>query len=88
MIAPRASLAEPMLEFVLFQRSGRLAVLRYLGALLLGTLPRRKDITFVRGRDAFVAAAAALPVQADGEIVARLPIWIGVAEQPLLLIQP
>ena len=35
-IAPRADLAEPMLDLVLFQRSGRLAVLRYLGALLLG----------------------------------------------------
>ena len=88
MIAPRANLAEPMLEFVLFQRSGRLAALRYLGALLLGRLPRRKDITFLRARDAFVVAAAPLPVQADGEIVARLPVWISVAEHPLLLIQP
>jgi len=87
-IAPRASLAEPMLEFVLFQRSGRLAVLRYLGALLLGRLPRRRDVTILRARNAFVAAAAPLPVQADGEIVARLPVWISVAEQPLLLIQP
>ncbi len=47
-IAPLANLAEPMLDLVLFQRSGRLAVLRYLGALLLGRLPRRRDITLPR----------------------------------------
>ena len=87
-IAPRANLAEPMLDLVLFQRSGRLAVLRYLGALLLGRLPRRRDITTLRAKEAFVSAAEAVPVQADGEIVARLPVEIAIAEQPLRLVQP
>ncbi len=87
-IAPRANLAEPMLDLVLLQRSGRLAVLRYLGALLLGTVTRRRDITFLRSRNALVSAADPVPVQADGEIVARLPVLIGIAEQPLQLVQP
>ena len=87
-IAPRANLAEPMLDFVLFQRSGRLAVLRYLGALLLGTIARRDDVTVLRSRSAFVSAAKLLPVQADGEIVARLPVLIRLAEQQLRLVRP
>ena len=87
-IAPRANLAEPMLDFVLFQRSGRLPVLRYLGALLLGRLPRRRDITVLRAREAFVSATEAVPVQADGEIVACLPVEIAIAGQPLRLVQP
>ena len=87
-IAPLADLAEPMLDLVLFERSGRLAVLRYLGALLLDRLPRRHDITFLRSREAFVSAAEALPVQADGEIVARLPVKIGIADRPLRLVRP
>jgi diacylglycerol kinase (ATP) len=87
-IAPQANLAEPMLDLVLLQRSGRLAVLRYLGALLLGRVPQRKDITVLRSREAFVSAAEAVPVQADGEIVAHLPILIAIAEQPLQLVQP
>jgi YegS/Rv2252/BmrU family lipid kinase len=87
-IAPRADLAEPMLDLVLLQRSGRLAVLRYLGALLLGRVSGRQDITVLRARGAFVSAAEAVPVQADGEIVARLPVLIGIAEQPLRLVQP
>jgi diacylglycerol kinase (ATP) len=87
-IAPRASLAEPMLDLVLLQRSGRLAVLRYLAALLLGLIPRRGDVLFLRSRNASVSGADWVPVQADGEIVARLPVLIGVAEQPLHLVQP
>ncbi len=87
-IAPRADLAEPMLDLVLFQRSGRVAVLRYLGALLLGRLPGRHDITIVRAREAFVSAAESVPVQADGEIVAHLPVRIAIADQPLRLVQP
>jgi YegS/Rv2252/BmrU family lipid kinase len=87
-IAPRADLAEPMLDFVLFQRSGRLAVLRYLCALLLGRLPRRRDITVLRAREALVSSTEGVPVQADGEIVARLPVRIAIAEQPLRLVQP
>jgi diacylglycerol kinase (ATP) len=87
-IAPRANLAEPMLDLVLFQRAGRLAALRYLGALLRGSLPRRRDITILRARAAFVSAAEAVPVQADGEIVAHLPVRIAIADQPLQLVQP
>jgi diacylglycerol kinase (ATP) len=87
-IAPQAALAESTLDLVLFQRSGRLAVLRYLGALLLDRLPQRSDIAILRCREAFVSAAEAVPVQADGEIVAHLPILIGIAEQPLQFVQP
>jgi diacylglycerol kinase (ATP) len=87
-IAPRASIAEPMLDLVLLQRSGRLAVVRYLAALLLGGVPRRRDIAFLRCRSAFLSAAEPLPVQADGEIVARLPVSLGIAEQQLRLVQP
>jgi len=87
-VAPRARFAEPMLDLVLFQRTGRLAVLRYLAALLLNRLPRRKDITFLRSREAFVTATEAVPVQADGEIIAQLPALITLAEQPVQLVQP
>ena len=87
-VAPRANLAEPMLELVLFRRSGRLMVLRYLAALLLGRVARRTDVTFLRSREALVSGAESLPVQADGEIVARLPVLIGIAEQPLRLVRP
>jgi YegS/Rv2252/BmrU family lipid kinase len=87
-IAPRANLAEPMLDLVLFQRPGRRMVLCCLAALLLGRVHRRSDVTILRSRSALVSGAASLPVQADGEIVAHLPILIAIAEQALRLVRP
>jgi YegS/Rv2252/BmrU family lipid kinase len=87
-IAPRANLAEPMLDLVLFQRPGRRMVLCCLAALLLGRVHRRSDVTILRSRSALVSGADSFPVQADGEIVARLPVVIAIAEQPLRLVRP
>jgi diacylglycerol kinase (ATP) len=87
-IAPQADLAEPMLDLLLFRRSGRLAVLRYLLALPLGRLSRRDDVRLLRCRSASLSAAEPWPVQADGEIVGFLPVTIGVAERPLYLVRP
>ena len=87
-IAPQANLAEPLLDLVLFRRSGRLAVLRYLAALSLGRLSHRGDVTLLRCRSASLSAAQPLPVQADGEIVGFLPAALGIAERPLYLVQP
>jgi YegS/Rv2252/BmrU family lipid kinase len=87
-VAPHADLAEATLELVLFHRAGRFAVLRYAMALFLGLLPRLNDVTILRTRAATVTGDRALPVQADGEIVGRLPVTIEIADQPVLLIQP
>ncbi len=92
-IAPDARLDVPLLHIVLFRRAGRLAVLRYLGAMLLGRLHRLADVSILTVRRASVAAgqaAAAGPsvVETDGEIRGRLPLAIGIAASPLLLVQP
>jgi diacylglycerol kinase (ATP) len=87
-VATHAELAEPTLELVLLHRAGRLAILRYAMALFLHMLPRLNDITILRIRAATVTGDRALPVQADGEIVGRLPVTIEIADQPVLLIQP
>ena len=86
--APQANLAEPMLDLVLFRRSGRVAALRYLAALQRGRLAGRGDVTLLRCRSATLSAAQPLPVQADGEIVGFLPSTFGIAERPLYLVQP
>jgi diacylglycerol kinase family enzyme len=78
---------------VLFRRAGRLAVLRYLGAMLLGRLHRLADVSMLTVRRASVAAGKPAPagpsvVETDGEIRGRLPLAIEIAASPLLLIQP
>jgi len=87
-IAPHAELGMPSLEIVLFKRAGRVAALHYLLALVCGTLPQRHDVAISRARGLRIAAATALPLQADGEIVGRLPALIEVAEQPIWLLCP
>lgn len=87
-VAPDANLSEPTLAFVLFHRRGRCAVLRYAIALFLGLVPRLRDVAMLRASQVTIAADRALPVQADGEIVDHLPVTLGVANQPVFLIQP
>lgn len=85
-VAPQAGLTAPVLNFVLFRRSGRLAVLRYLTALLRGRLHGRRDVAVIAAREALVTATDRIPVQADGEIVGQLPVRISIADRPLFLI--
>ena len=87
-VAPGADPADPVLDLVLFHRGGRMAILGYAAALLLGRLSHSKHVTMLRARSVVVSGSRVLPVQADGEIVAHLPATIGIAEQPLLLIRP
>jgi YegS/Rv2252/BmrU family lipid kinase len=92
-IAPDARLDVPLLHIVLFRRAGRLAVLRYLGAMLLGRLHRLADVSILTARRASIAAGepgtpGPSVVETDGEIRGRLPLAIEIAASPLLLVQP
>lgn len=80
-LAPDARLDDGRLHVVLFQRTGRLAVLRYAAAMALGMIPRLDDVRIVPGRRVTIAAADgdAEPVQADGDIVAHLPVTVAAA---------
>jgi diacylglycerol kinase (ATP) len=87
-LAPAARLDAPSLELVLFLRDGRLAVLRYLVAMALGRVHRLKDVRILRAPAATIAGPAGAPVHADGDIVANLPVSVGIAARPLRLIRP
>ncbi|MBM3600953.1 MAG: diacylglycerol kinase family lipid kinase [Alphaproteobacteria bacterium] len=87
--APAARLDAPSLDVVLFERPGPRAALRYAVALACGQLNRLGDVRVVRGREISVTAAGSdEPVQADGDIVARLPVTIRVAEATQRVIAP
>ena len=92
-IAPKARVADPLFHILLFQRAGRLAVLRYLAAMTVGALHRLRDVSMVTARRVSVTAGEPAPagspvVEIDGEIGAQLPLVIEIAERPLLLVQP
>lgn len=76
--APEARLDEPRLHVCLFRRAGRLQVLRYGSALLMGRLNRLKDVAVVPATAVKVLDSEDEPVQGDGDIVARLPATVSI----------
>ena len=70
------------------QGRGWLSVLRYGVALVLGKLSTLRDVTLVVGREITVDGEAGQPVQADGDILARLPVHITIDPEPVRVVHP
>jgi diacylglycerol kinase (ATP) len=86
--APRAALAVPDLHVCLFEQPGRGAVLRYGAALLRNALPQVRGYRVVTGREVEIQGIERQVVQADGDIVATVPLRLDVAEQAIRLKLP
>ncbi len=86
--APAARLDADGFQVCLFERGGRRAVLRYGLALLTGRLPAAAGYRIVAGRRIIIDGPAGDPVQADGDIIARLPLAIDLAPGQLRLVIP
>ena len=87
-LAPDADLAEPSFQVSLFERGGRLAALRYVRALQLDRLAEEPDYRIVSGREIRIEGPEGDPVQADGDIVAALPVDIEIMPGALKLLIP
>jgi diacylglycerol kinase family enzyme len=85
-LAPRASLGIPTLEVCLFERGGRWPAVRYLAAMALGLLPRLWDYRIVTGTRIRIEGPADEPVQAEGDIIGRLPLEASMAPDALSII--
>ena len=86
--APDASLTDDQLHVLLMQGGGWLSVARYGAALMLGRIASLSDVSLVIGRDVAIEGVPGRPVQADGDIVARLPARITVDPEPVRLAFP
>jgi diacylglycerol kinase family enzyme len=87
-LAPDADLTEPSFQVCLFERGGRLAALRYVMALQLDRLVEEPDYRIVTGRKVRIEGPKGDPVQADGDIVAALPVDIEIMPGALRLMMP
>jgi diacylglycerol kinase family enzyme len=67
---------------------GPLAVAKYGLALVAGRLPGLRDVEVVAARAVTITGLAGQPVQADGDIVAELPVEIAVDSAPVRLVWP
>ena len=93
-VAPNATLGEPLLHVCLFERWGRSHTFRYGLALLLGRLPRMAGYRVVSGRAVRVSVLSDAgelreqPVQIDGDNALTLPVSIGLAAGAVRLLRP
>ena len=85
-LAPAARLDQPALHAVLFPGASRLASLRYMAAVVTGTLERQCDVEVRRVREIELAGPEGAPVQIDGDVRAHLPASIRLAAAPIALI--
>jgi YegS/Rv2252/BmrU family lipid kinase len=87
--APGADIAHAALHVCLFEKPGRLAVLRYGLALMTNRLPHAAGYSVIRAERVSILGPPGTPVQTDGDLAAAtLPVSIDVAEQPLALLGP
>jgi diacylglycerol kinase (ATP) len=87
-LAPDAHLADPRFHISVFPVVGRLAILARLVAIPLGLVHRLRLIRQVTGFQIEIAGPQGNPVQADGDVVARLPAVISLDSQVIQLCVP
>ena len=86
--APGADLEKPALAICRMTRSGRLAIPRYLVAMLLGRLAERGDYRIGEALDLEILGPAGAPLQADGDILCHLPASIRLLPAAVDLVFP
>ena len=86
--APGADLEKPDLQICIMPKKGMAGALRYGLALPLGKLSTLPEIQRVSTRSLTIIGPRGAPVQADGDIIARLPAEITVADETVNLMVP
>lgn len=86
--APGARLDDPKLHAVLYEQPGRWNRLRYVTGTLTGRHLAMDHVKIVAGNEIAIEGAASEPVQADGDVVAGLPVTCRIAATRLNLLRP
>jgi diacylglycerol kinase family enzyme len=87
LLAPGADPHEEGFHVALFRGAGALAAMRYGAALPLGLLSRLPSVEIRRAAEVRLDGAR-IPVQADGDAAASLPVAIGPAPKPMRIVVP
>jgi diacylglycerol kinase (ATP) len=86
--APKASLSDDSLQVVLMRGRGWFSLFRYGLGLMFGKVGAWWDVDIITGREITIEGVDGQPVQADGDIITRLPARISVDPEPVMLIYP
>lgn len=88
MLAPQARLTDPGLHACLFTNGGLLRAIRYGLALIANQLPRLSDVRVEPASLMTVSGPDGDPIQADGEVVGRLPAAVRTLPEAATLVVP
>lgn len=86
--APTADLEKPRLDICSLACLGRLASTSYLISLALGRFAERTDVRIDEATDLEILGPPGAPLQADGELLCRLPANIRIVPKAVNLIFP
>jgi len=86
LLAPGASLNDPLLHVCLFRYGDPYHILRYAMALQNGILRQGDTFRIVTGRDIRIEGDPDAPLQADGDVIARLPVRISPLPHALRMV--
>lgn len=85
---PLAGLHLPELDLCIFQRRGPLPLLRYATGIARGRHLELPDVLYRKAQQVSLRCAKPLPVQADGDLIGRLPMDFSVARDALTILRP
>jgi YegS/Rv2252/BmrU family lipid kinase len=81
--AKDARLTDPHLHLCVFGNNGGFAALGYGAALVLNRVPHLRTVSVIPAREITVEGPPGEPVQADGDIIAHLPVTLSVAQRTI-----
>jgi len=85
-VAPDASIDDGLLDVLVFGDIGLIDVFRHLPKLYSGRTEAIKEITRIRGRKISASSEEPVLVEADGELIGRLPVEIDIIPGALRVI--
>jgi YegS/Rv2252/BmrU family lipid kinase len=87
-IAPEAVPDDGLLDLVLIRHGGPRSYLRWGLAAWRGTLPRYREVDYVKGTTIRIESARPVPIQVDGDPGGTTPVEIELAHSPLEVLVP
>ena len=87
-IAPDASLYEPVFQVCLFTRPGAKAVLSYGAALVGNRLANHPDVTIIEASEVDIEGAEGAPLQIDGDPGGTVPARVSVSSTSISVLHP
>ncbi len=85
---PDSRIDDGLLDVLVFQNQSYLDIARYLGHVLVGQHTRLSDVEYFQTKKLHVSSPDHVPVEADGELAAELPVTFRIAAKKLRVVVP